>query len=627
MANFDQLLHKTPVAIVGMASMFADAQNLEKYWENIVDSVDCIKEIPPTRWSIEDYYDPDPRAPDKTYCKVGGFIPDIDFNPMEFGLPPNILEVTDASQLLGLAVARDALIDAGYAPGSDKLTTEIKERTGVILGVGGGQKLIIPLTARLQYPIWRRALEAIGMPEEQIEDVIEKIKTAYIPWTENSFPGLLGNVIAGRIANRFDLGGINSVVDAACAASLSATKMALSELIEGRCDMMITGGVDTDNSPFMYMSFSKTPAFSQQGSIRPFDHESDGMIIGEGVGMVVCKRLEDALRDGDRIYATIKGVGSSSDGRYKSVYAPRPQGQALAMQRAYDEAGFEASTVGLVEAHGTGTGAGDPSEGTSMKMVFGKNDPSLNHIALGSVKSQIGHTKAAAGVAGLIKTALALHHKILPGTINVTKPNPKLEIEKSPLYVNSQTRPWFRKKMAVPRRAGLSAFGFGGVNVHLALEEQEAELEGAYRRYNPHKLVLLFETSVEKLRTLCHQHLEALKGENAADYLNRLNYATQSSSIPRLAVRLGFVASQPEEAITKLQTAIQLLQEKGTEASWSHPFQGIWYRQSAVANGDKVVALFAGQGAQYTNMGLELACAYPTIRQAYNKAKIGRAHV
>jgi len=177
------------------------------------------------------------------------------------------------------------------------------------------------------------------------------MKTAYIPWNENSFPGMLGNVISGRVANRFDLGGINSVVDAACAASLSAIKMAVSELIEGRCDMMLTGGVDTDNSPFMYMSFSKTPAFSQQGSIRPFGHESDGMLIGEGVGMIVCKRLDDAIRDGDRIYATINGIGSSSNGRYKSVYAPRPKGQALAMQRAYDESGYDASTIGMVEAH------------------------------------------------------------------------------------------------------------------------------------------------------------------------------------------------------------------------------------------------------------------------------------
>ena len=620
MSNFDQLLQKNPVAIVGMASIFADAENLEQYWENIIAGVDCIKEIPETRWLIEDYYDPDPVAPDKTYCKVGGFLPDIDFNPMEFGLPPNILEVTDASQLLGLSVARDALIDAGYAPGSERLTQAIKDRTGVILGVGGGQKLIIPLTARLQYPMWKKALRTIGMPEGQIDEVVEKIKDAYVPWTEDSFPGLLGNVIAGRIANRFDLGGINSVVDAACAASLSATKMALSELIEGRCDMMITGGVDTDNSIFMYMSFSKTPAFSRKGSIRPFDHESDGMLIGEGVGMVVCKRLDDAICDGDRIYATIKGIGSSSDGRYKSVYAPRPQGQALAMQRAYDEAGFDASTVGLIEAHGTGTGAGDPSEGESMKMVFGKNDPTLNHVGLGSVKSQIGHTKAAAGVAGLIKAALALHHKILPGSINVTKPNPKLNIESSPLYINSETRPWFRKSKDIPRRAGVSAFGFGGVNVHIAMEEYTPEHKEAYRKHQPNKMILLHAANPAALQQICRNHLAALQGEEGKKYLKNLAQQSESTMIPAIACRLGFVVSSIEEAIKKLETSIQMIGENNQKPNWEHPILGIGYRKQAGASTDKTVALFAGQGSQYINMGNHLANSFPLIRSAFENA-------
>ncbi len=620
MSKINHLLRQNPVAIVGMASVFADAENLEQYWENIVEGVDCIKEIPATRWNIEDYYDPDPRSPDKTYCKVGGFLPDLNFNPLEFGLPPNILAVTAASQLLGLAVARDALIDAGYAPGSERLTAEVRERTGVILGVGGGQKLIIPLTARLQYPVWTKALRSMGMPEAQIDEVVEKIKAAYIPWTENSFPGLLGNVIAGRIANRFDLGGVNSVVDAACAASLSATKMALAELIEGRCDMMITGGVDTDNSIFMYMSFSKTPAFSQQGSIRPFDHESDGMLIGEGVGMVVCKRLEDALRDGDRIYATIRGIGGSSDGRYKSVYAPRPQGQALAMQRAYDEAGFDASTVGLIEAHGTGTGAGDPSEGESMKMVFGKNDPALNHIALGSVKSQIGHTKAAAGVAGLIKAALALHHKILPGTINVTQPNPKLNIATSPLYVNAATRPWFRKQGDLPRRAGVSAFGFGGVNIHLALEEHEADHQGPYRRNAPHKILLWNGAGETALEQQLREARTQLEGTEAGKVLRALAQRSVEDVIPAAHARLGMVAASVEEARQKLTLALQLLDKNRGQAKWEHPLKGIWYRQRAKASLEKTVALFSGQGAQYPNMGDALAANFPTVRAAFERA-------
>jgi acyl transferase domain-containing protein len=261
-------------------------------------------------------------VPDKTYCKRGAFIPDIDFDPMEFGLPPNILEVTDVSQLLSLVVARDALEDAGY--GED--IEFDRSTTGVVLGVVGmASKLFTPLMTRLQYPVWEKVLRSSGVSEtEDTTTIIEKIKLAYVNWEENSFPGAIGNVIAGRICNRFDLGGMNCVVDAACASSLAAIKMAVSELIEGRADMMITGGVDTDNTINTYMCFSKTPAFSKSDHVRTFDAESDGMMVGEGLGMIVLKRLEDAERDGDRIYAVIKAIGTSSDGRFKSIYAPRP---------------------------------------------------------------------------------------------------------------------------------------------------------------------------------------------------------------------------------------------------------------------------------------------------------------
>ncbi len=618
MADTNQLLKETPVAIVGMASAFADSKNLDQYWENIVDGVDCITEVPASRWAVEDYYDADPRAEDKSYCKMGGFLPDLGFNPMEFGLPPNILEVTDASQLLSLLVARDALIDAGYAPGSDAFTAAMRERTGCILGVGGGQKLITPLTGRLQYPIWQKVLSSMGLPQAKIDQAIEKMKKAYIPWTENSFPGMLGNVISGRVANRFDLGGINSVVDAACAASLSAIKMAVGELIEGRCDMMITGGVDTDNSPFMYMSFSKTPAFSKQGSIRPFDHEGDGMLIGEGVGMIVCKRLEDAERDGDRIYAVLKGIGGSSDGRYKSIYAPRPEGQALAMGRAYEESGYPAHTVGLIEAHGTGTNAGDASEARSMGMVFSEGNDRKNHIALGSVKSQVGHCKAAAGVAGMIKAALALHHKVLPGTINVSKPNPKMEIEKSPLYINSMTRPWFRKDSHLPRRASVSAFGFGGVNLHMAMEEHTSTDE-AYRVHQLFQGILLSAPTTAELQGVVSAHLKALEtAEDATFYLKELAVKSAQQQIPATHPRVGFVAKGVQEANKKFIAALKLLSEKPGAQSWSHPLLGIWFR--ATEANEKAVALFAGQGSQYTNMGNALACSFPPVRKSFEAA-------
>jgi acyl transferase domain-containing protein len=610
MDTINSSLKKTPVAIIGLSAMFADASNVEEYWNNIINQKDSIVDVPESRWKIEDYYDADPTAADKTYCKKGGFIPDVDFNPMEFGLPPNILEVTDVSQLLSLIGARDAFEDAGYGRESAKFTALLKEKTGVILGVGGGQKLITPLTSRLQAPIWEKALKSSGISDADIPHIIEKMKKAYIGWNENSFPGMLGNVISGRITNRFDLGGINSVVDAACAASLSAIKMAVSELIEGRCDMMLTGGVDTDNSPFMYMSFSKTPAFSQKGSIRPFDTDSDGMLIGEGIGMLVLKRLEDAERDGDRIYGLLTGVGSSSDGRYKSVYAPRPHGQALAMQRAYDEAGYDASTVKLIEGHGTATGAGDAAEFESMSMVFGKSDTTKNHIAIGSVKSQIGHTKSAAGAAGMIKAALALYHKVLPGTLNVTKPHEKFGIENSPFYVNAETRPWF--KNGVPRRAGISAFGFGGVNVHFAMEEYENKTSFTDRIHQTFHTIYLKDTNVSGLMTHLKNTVVGLNSKEAKTVYHNLKESSKQGTAKQNEARLGFVAESLEDCISKLEIAVKQLENN--KNAWSHPKE-IFFRPNGISSSIKVASLFSGQGSQYANMAKEATSSFETLQQ------------
>ena len=611
--NINSSLKKNPIAVIGLSAIVADASNIEEFWMNIIQGKDSITDVPENRWRIKDYYDADMTAPDKTYCKRGGFIPEIDFNPMEFGLPPNILEVTDASQLLGLVAARDALEDAGYGQASAKFSKELKEKTGVLLGVGGGQKLITPLISRLQYPIWEKALRESGISEEDIPPIVDKMKKAYVGWNENSFPGLLGNVISGRITNRFDLGGINSVVDAACAASLSAIKMALSELVEGRCDMMLTGGVDTDNSPFMYMSFSKTPAFSKSGHVTPFDDSADGMIIGEGLSMLVLKRLEDAERDGDRIYAVITGVGASSDGRFKSVYAPRPAGQALAMNRAYEDAGYAPSTVGLIEAHGTGTEMGDPVEFTSMQMVFGANNPKKQHIALGSVKSQIGHTKAAAGAAGMVKAVLGLHHKILPPTINVDQPNSKFDIKNSAIYINTEARPWLRN--GHPRRAGVSAFGFGGVNVHITMEEYQGNKPRDYRLHQPYKTVLLEAENANQLQQLCQNELANLQGNDAPTAFKNLIKASKNNVPHQSNARVGFVATDVKECIELLQISIQTLQSNTNE--WSHP-KGIHFRPNGIdTTSHELVALFAGQGSQYVGMGKELANAFPEVVDAY----------
>ncbi len=606
-------LKTTPIAVIGIGSIFPQARTKQEYWDNILKKINCVSDVPPSRWKIEDYYDPDPSKPDKTYCKRGGFIPDVDFDPMEFGLPPNILEVTDVSQLLALVVAKDALEDAGY--GEDK--TFDRENTGAVLGVVGmSSKLFTPLMTRLQYPVWERVLRSSGISEGDAKVIVEKIKLAYVNWEENSFPGTIGNVIAGRICNRFDLGGTNCVVDAACASSLAALKMAVSELIEGRANMMITGGVDTDNTINTFMCFSKTPAFSKSDRVRTFDAESDGMMVGEGIGMVVLKRLEDAERDGDRIYAVIEAIGTSSDGRFKSIYAPRPAGQAKALRRAYAEAGFSPATVGLIEAHGTGTMAGDPAEFQGIAEVFGENNPRKQYIALGSVKSQIAHTKAAAGVASLIKTSLSLYHKILPATINVTHPNPKFNIETTPFYINTETRPWIRAKSAAPRRAGVSSFGFGGTNYHVVLQEYQSEQSGAYRVNSVAQPVLLSAASPAQLMAACRETLANLQGDKAALNFANLTLASRGLEVPAGNARVGFVAETVEEAQQALQICIDTLSSKPQEESWEHP-KGIYYRKSGLDMQGKVVALFSGQGSQYLEMGRELALNFPVVREVF----------
>jgi len=608
----EQKIKTTPIAVIGMASIFPQSHDLTEYWDLILNKIDAISDVPASRWNSEDYYDPDPTAADKTYCKRGGFIPDIDFDPAEFGLPPNLLEATDVTQLLSLVVARECLEDAGYGDGREAS----RENIGVILGmVGIGSKLVIPLMARLQYPVWEKVLLSYGIAAEDTAAIIEKIKLAYPKWEENSFPGSIGNVIAGRIANRFNLGGTNCVVDAACASSLAAIRMAAGELIDGRADMMITGGVDLDNSIGAYLCFSKTPAFSRGEHVRAFDRESDGMMVGEGLGMVMLKRLEDARRDGDRIYAVIKAIGTSSDGRYKSIYAPRPEGQALALRRAYAEADYPPATVGMVEAHGTGTTAGDPAEFQGMNAVFSEDNPLKQHIALGSVKSQIGHTKAAAGVASLIKASLALHHKVLPATINVKNPNPKLEIEKSPFYLNTEVRPWIRPA-AHPRRASISSFGFGGTNFHVALEENESEQSGAYRLQTTAKLILIAAGTPGALLAACQDWSTKLTGPDAKKYFDELAAESTARPVPPENARVGFAASSADEAVSRLKSAVEILNGKSVDAYAEHP-AGVFYAREGLAKPGSLVALFPGQGSQYLDMGRELAVNFPPVRQAF----------
>ncbi len=473
-----------PVAVIGMGALFPQASGVAEYWGNITSGKDCLETVPESRWRKEDYFDEDASAPDKLHCRRGGFVPDVWFDPVSFGLPPNTLEVIDTAQLLALQVARETLDDAGYSTEDGDFD---HRKTGVVLGVAGTtMKLMQPLFKRLDYPLIEEILEAAGISAQRAKEISLTYRSAYPQWNENAFPGLLANVVPGRISNRLNLGGVNFAVDAACGSSLCAVNQSVMLLQTGQCDMVITGGVDTDNSAAAFMSFAKTGILSPSGHVRSFDAGADGTLVSEGIGLFALKRVSDALRDGDRIYAQILGIGAASDGRSKSIYAPHKPGQIRALRSAYENAGILPSSIGLIEAHSPGTRVGDGIEVGALREVFESENTKNQSIALGSVKSQIGHTKAAAGAAGMMKAILSLHNRVVPPTLHVEKPNPDLQLDTSPFYLNTEARPWMSESGQV-RRAGVNALGFGGTNYHTILEEAPAEALAPARFFFPDK--------------------------------------------------------------------------------------------------------------------------------------------
>ncbi len=438
------------VAIVGMASMFPGSTSADGFWTQIVSGVNAITEVPTSRWDPDRYFDPEATtvgAGRKTPSKWGGFLSEVGFDPLAYGIPPASLAAIEPLQLLSLEVATRALDDAGYADREFDRT-----RASVVFGAEGGNDLAGGYGLRAMVP------QLLGEVPPELD--------GYLPaLTEDSFPGVLTNVIAGRIANRLDLGGSNFTVDAACAASLAALDSACAQLAAGTSDLVLCGGADVHNGINDFLMFSSVHALSPTGQCRTFDAAADGIALGEGVACVVLKRRQDAERDGDRIYAVIDGVGGSSDGRHLGLTAPRKEGQQRAVERALAQARRSPAELGLVEAHGTGTVVGDRTELATLTEVFAAHDAEVGRCVLGSVKSQIGHTKCAAGLAGLIKVARSLYHGVLPPTGNLVSPNPAYDAATSPFRFLDQARPWVDDQ----RRAGVSAFGFGGANFHAVL--------------------------------------------------------------------------------------------------------------------------------------------------------------
>ncbi len=486
------------VAIVGMAAVFPSAPDLATYWSNILAGVDAITDAPASRWDPS-YYDPAAAATrgDRLYCRRGGFVAAVGFDPVRFGVMPVAVSGGEPDQLIALHVAAEALADAG---GEDQLGD--RSRVGVIVGRGG---YLTPGLARLDQRI-RTANQLVTTLRELLPDLDEarlhEVRTAFQsrlgPDRPEAAIDLVPNLTASRVANRLDLAGPAYTVDAACASSLVAIDHAVWELTAGRCDVVLAGGVHHCHDITLWSVFSQLGALSPSQQIRPFHRGADGILIGEGTGMVVLKRLADA--GDDRVYAVIRGSGVASDGRASSLMSPRADGQVQAIERAWQAAGLdptEPGALGLLEAHGTATPAGDETELAALTRVFGAANGNGTDIGIGSVKSMIGHAMPAAGVAGLIKAALAVYHGVLPPTLHCEDPHRALAGSRfAPV---TETRPWSTRGHTM-RRAGVDAFGFGGINAHTILEQPTATRRSRRARPSgPERVLLLAAAGVDEL--------------------------------------------------------------------------------------------------------------------------------
>ncbi len=451
------------IAIVGMACSFPGAPDLRAYHDNLRRGTDAITEVPPKRWDPV-FFDPASSEIDRFYCRRGGFIGDqLLFNPLPYGIMPVAAEGSEPDQMLSLDLVTQALKDAG-------MDADVpRERTAVILG-RGGYIGVRGARATQHFATAQQLVQAVsdlvpGVTAEQLAAIKKEFLSKIGHYGPDTAIGLVPNIAASRIANRFDFQGPAYTIDAACASSLIAVDQGARELDSGRADLVVAGGMHLCDDLSFWNVFTQLGAISRTQQIRPLDRRADGLLIGEGAGVFLLKRLTDALRDGDRIYAVVKGTGLSSDGRERSLMDPRSEGQVLAVRRAWKAAGLDPATIGLLEAHGTGTPAGDRAELSTLAQVFG--DRVQGSPGIGSVKSMIGHTMPASGAASLIKTALALYHGFLPPTLHCEEPHELLA--QSGFRPIHQAEPW-EAPTGHPRRAAVNAFGFGGINSHVVLE-------------------------------------------------------------------------------------------------------------------------------------------------------------
>jgi acyl transferase domain-containing protein/NAD(P)H-dependent flavin oxidoreductase YrpB (nitropropane dioxygenase family)/NAD(P)-dependent dehydrogenase (short-subunit alcohol dehydrogenase family) len=584
------------IAIIGMSVLVPGAQEHDVFWENILKKISQIREIPNDVMDWRVYYDANIKAKDKMVSKWGAFIDEVLFDPLRFGIPPQSLKYISPGQLLLLEAVQKAIDDCSFGDsGFDN------KHTSVIIGSDGSCKL-------------KGLYEFRSFLPQYIDNLSDNDFDRLPEWNEESFPGILTNVLAGRVANRFNLGGANFSIDAACASSLTALDLAVKELEFGDSNMVIAGGVDIAQSAYSYMAFSKTHALSPTGESMPFDASANGIVLSEGVSVVVLKRLEDAQRDGDRIYSVIKGTGSSSDGKALGLTAPRSGGQEQAFNRAYSKANVSPSTLGYYEAHATGTIVGDQVELDTITAILNKSGAEAHSCAIGSLKGILGHTKTCAGILGVIKGTMSLYHKTLPPhpikttPINTLKPT-------SPAYILNEGRPWFTPKENL-RTLGVSAFGFGGTNSHIVLEEYQnstyKQADGAARW--PFELFVLNAQTPEQLTNDLENLLKSLNDISIQNLLQIAPaFALKAKKNENAPVRLSIVASDLQDLKNKIEIVIKKI--NGDTAALPNTINLELNRSTG-----PISFVFPGQGSQYLDMAREIALYFPQMRKAIEDA-------
>ncbi|WP_165219839.1 type I polyketide synthase [Aquisphaera insulae] len=607
------------VAIVGMGCRFPGAADLFAYWANILANRDATREVPPDRWPLETFLDEDSEANDRVACRRGGYLDGpIPFDATAHGIMPLAVAGGEPEQFLILDAARAALDDAGIVP-------DAIDRRRVDVVIGRGNYFNRGNLTRLQHG--RIVAQTVGLlaslhPEwtdRDLDDIRHGLKASLPPFEAATIPGQLTNATAGRIADRLDLSGASFVVDAASASSLLAVELGSRALIERRADVAIVGGVYVEADVDFPLVFSRLNVLSRSGKARPFGADADGMIPGEGAGVVILKRLADAERAGDRIYAVVKAVGLASDGRGRGLAAPSAKGHARAMRRAYRAAGIDPGSIGLIEGHGLGVPAADRAELRAMARVFPRASAASGARVLGAVASQIGHAMPAAGMAGLIKAALSLHHRVLPPTLGADRPQPR--VAAAGLEMLAESRPWTHGDAASPRRAAVSAFGFAGINAHAVLEEHPGSADGmtpgAMLGWDTEAFLLAADDRPGLADRVRWVRDRLGRGERHA--LKDLAWTLNGEAIARPgAVRLGLVAGSIEELIAHLEAAETRLRDP--KCRLVKDARGIYFWERPAGREGSLAFLFPGEGSQYPGMLADLCPHFPELRSVIDVA-------